>query len=527
MFFWPFSKKTKREIVVNAEMLETRVAMIDNGRLDEYQVEHSTKERMVGSIIKGRIQNLEHDLQAAFVDIGMKKNAFLHYWDMSPDDSLYDEYDDSTVKRHKTSKRSRYTNADIERRFPVGSEIVVQVTKGPIGTKGPRVTSNLSIPGRFLVLMPGSSLIGVSRKISNDEERVRLKKILTKLPIPNDCGVIVRTVSEGVWKWNVGADLDNLVTSWRDIQNMVRENPAPSLIYQEPDLIERVVRDWLSEDIDKLVIDSREKYERIRSIAAKISLREKSKITLYEGDIPIFEHYGIEKQIDEISSRKVNLKTGGYLVFDETEALIAIDVNTGRHKGKGNQENAILDVNTDAVEEVARQLRLRNIGGLVIIDLVDMKSRKHQQAVYRTMKAALKRDKAKTNVLPISELGIMEMTRQRYEESLRASLYVDCPYCTGRGKVISPLGMSVDIQRQISAVMRKSQRMKEGYLDLQIIVHPNVLERLRKEDEEFLIDIESRFDGKLSFKSNPSKHVEFFSIVNAVTGDVLYSSQEA
>jgi len=232
----------------------------------------------------------------------------------------------------------------------------------------------------------------------------------------------------------------------------------------------------------------------------------------------------VEAQIEEAFRRKVNLKSGGYIVFDETEALIAIDVNTGRHKGKGAQEDAILEVNTEAVDEVARQLRLRNVGGLVVIDLIDMRLRKHQQSVYRAMREALKRDRARTNVLQISDLGIMEMTRQRTEESIFSSMYTDCPYCRARGYVKSPLGMSVEIQRQVSSIMQR--RRKEEGLQLQIIVHPTVLDRLRREDEKFLLDIEGKSNGTLSFKSDPAKHMELFLIMNAVTGQVLYSSME-
>jgi ribonuclease G len=278
----------------------------------------------------------------------------------------------------------------------------------------------------------------------------------------------------------------------------------------------------MTEDIDRIVVDSKSEYERIREVAARISRRAKSQIQLYEGDLPVFEHYKVEHHIEEVFSRRVGLKSGGHLVFDETEAMIAIDVNTGRHKGKGSQEEAILEVNTEAVNEVARQLRLRNIGGIIVIDLIDMKSRKHQQYVLRAMKAALKSDKARTNVLPISELGIMEMTRQRTEESISSATHIDCPYCHGRGSVKSPLGMSVEIQRQIAATMRKLHKA-ERPSNLQIVVHPTVLERLRNTDEQFLIDMEKKFEGKLTFKSDPSKHVEFFAVHNADTGDLLFT----
>lgn len=527
----------KREIIINAESLETRVAVLEDGRLEELEVEHPTEERIVGSIFKGKIQNLEHDLQAAFVDIGMKKNAFLHYWDMVPDDAsrLEEAEVESSPRRGGRrgrggsggrggggGRRKRISNEEVEKCFPPGSEIVVQVTKGAIGTKGPRVTASLSIPGRYLVLMPGSKLKGVSRKISDGTERDRLKKIVDRLKWPAGAGLIVRTAGSGARKRSFVRDLRGLLAVCDELNRAIREETAPCCVYEEPGLKERIVRDWVTEEVDRIVIDTREDYEDIRKVAGSVSRRARSRVQCYEGHLPVFDHYGIERQIEEAFRRKVNLKCGGCIVFDETEALIAVDVNTGRHKGSGSQEDAILEVNTEAVEEVARQLRLRNIGGLVVIDLIDMKSRRHQSSVLRAMKSSLKRDRARTNVLPISELGIMEMTRQRVEESLLSSMYADCPYCRGRGNVRSPLSMSVDIQRQIAAVIRKDRQNKTSH-NLQIIVHPTVLDRLRREDEQFLIELESGFDGKLSFRSDRTKHVEFFAIQDADSGKVMYS----
>jgi ribonuclease G len=251
MFEWLRRDRTKREIIINCESLEIRVAVLENGRLEEFQVEHPTEERMVGGIYKGKIQNLEHDLQAAFVDIGTKKNAFLHYWDMTPDDEMWSEIDDGD-RRHRPSRRKRFSNEEIEKRFPPGSEIVVQVTKGPIGTKGPRVTASLSIPGRYLVMMPGSKLKGVSRKIADDKERQRLKKILARMEPPESAGLIVRTAGSGAGKGSFFDDLRGLTETWQELQRVMVEKPAPCCLYQEPDLVERVVRDWLTEDVTAL-----------------------------------------------------------------------------------------------------------------------------------------------------------------------------------------------------------------------------------------------------------------------------------
>ncbi|MFC1497095.1 ribonuclease E/G [Verrucomicrobiota bacterium] len=516
--------RIKREIIINCEKLETRVAILEEGKLEEFQVEHPMKERIVGSVFKGKIQNLENDLQAAFIDIGLSRNAFLHYWDIVPNGAAMFDFEE-TGRRSRASRKERFTNAKIAKRFPVGSEIIVQVTKGPIGTKGPRVTASLSMPGRYLVLMPGAKFKGVSRKIEDRKERQRLKKILMRMPLPEKAGLVVRTAAIGARKTSFVRDLRALTATWKELQEAIDSQSAPSCVYQELDLVERVVRDWLTEDVDRIVVDSKEKFEKLRDIASKISRSARSKIHYYDGELPVFDHYDVEHQLEEAFRRKVKLKSGGYIVFDETEALIAVDVNTGRHKGRGSQEEAILHVNTEAVEEVARQLKLRNIGGLVVLDLIDMRLRKHQNAVYRAMKAALKRDRARANVLPISGLGIMEMTRQRVEESILSSMYIDCTYCHGRGNVKSPLSMSVEIQRQISAVIRKHRGSRKP-MNLQVVIHPTVLDRLRNEDEAILIELESKFDGHLGFKSDPAGHVERFVISDADTGKVLYLSTD-
>jgi ribonuclease G len=525
MLAWLKKKGSKIEIIINSESLETRVAVLEGGKVEEFLVEHPTEDRIVGSIFKGRIQNLEHDLQAAFVDIGMKKNAFLHYWDMIPDEDALKEMTNSSNKRRRTPRRKRYTNEEIEKRFAPGADIVVQVTKGAIGNKGPRVSANLSIPGRHLVMMPGSKLKGVSKKIHDSKERERLKKIVAQLQIPAKVGVIVRTAGSGARKKSFMADLRGLIAIWEELKEAIATKKGPCCIYEEPGLVERIVRDWLTEDVDKIIVDSEDQYNIIRNIASRISRRARSRIQLYKGDLPIFAHYGVDKQVEAAFRRRVMLPSGGHIVIDETEALIAIDVNSGRHKGSGSQEQAILEVNSQAIEEVARQLRLRNIGGLVVIDLIDMRMRKHQNTIYRAMKAALKRDRARVNVLQISELGLMEMTRQRVEESILSSMVVDCPYCHGRGTVKSPLSMSVDIQRQIAALMRR--RTSNGKsLNLEVVIHPTVLSRMQKEDEKFLIDLESTFEGHLTLKSDPNKHMEYFLIKDAETGDALYSITE-
>ena len=513
-------KADKKEIVINEEGLETRVAVMEEGRLEGFYVERESEDRIVGSIFKGKIQNVEDSLQAAFVDIGMKKNAFIHYWDMIPEDAARLEAEEG-VSRARGGRKKKYAAGEMAKLFPVGSEIVVQVTKGAIGTKGPRVTANLSIPGRYLVMMPGSRLKGVSKKIDDAKERDRLKKVLSRLPAPEDLGLIVRTAGAGARATSFVRDTRTLVQTWAEIDQGIKELPAPCRLYKEPDLVERVVRDSLTEDIDRIVIDDKDQYNHIKELVAKLSRRARNKIKLYDGRAPIFEHFDVERQLESAFQRKVWLKSGGYLIFDETEALVAIDVNTGRHKGGKTQEEAIVEVNIEAAEEVARQLRLRNIGGLVVIDFIDMKSRRHQNTVYRTLKEAVRSDKARTNVLPVSELGLIEMTRQRAEESIRSATFSDCPYCKGRGKVKSALSMSVEIQRRLGQVMRSHK--KGDPINLRITINPSVLERLRSEDEDMLVDLEHKFSAQFAFVSDHNMHVEHYRIVHADSGEELYN----
>ena len=524
LFGWLRRSKTRREIIINVEKLETRVAVIENGRLEEFMVEHPEAERLVGSVFKGRVQNLENDLQAAFVDIGLKKNAFLHYWDMTPDSDAALDEDGENPNR----KASRPSDAEIAKRFPPGSEIIVQVTKGPISTKGPRVVANLSIPGRYLVMMPGAKdshgqpLRGVSKKIGDAKERQRLKAILDKLPLPENVGLVVRTVGQGATARAFARDLRNLLSVWNEMQGNIKNLRTPCCIFQEPDLCERVVRDWLTEDIDAIVIDDQTSYDNMREVTSRISRRARNKIRRYDGDANIFEHYGLDKMLSEAFARQVPLKSGGYLVIDETEALIAVDVNTGHYKGAGSQEEAILEVNLEAVDEVARQLRLRNSGGLVILDLIDMTSRKHQKQVYRALKEALKRDRARTNVLEISELGLLEMSRQRQDRSILSKMTSTCPCCNGRGVIKSPLAVSIEIQRKLVSLLKKAEAEKRPFMP-KIVIAPQVMQRLRTEDAEILTQLQKTYNTRLTFVSELHRSPEAFSILDANTTQVLYS----
>jgi|UniRef100_UPI0040499957 ribonuclease G len=515
-------KGSYRELIINAEPLEKRVALLVDGKLEKFEIERDSDSRMVGGIYKGRIKNLDPGLKAAFVDIGYTKNAFLHYWDMLPaaaDSSV--EVVRVNKRKNDTSRRADPTIKDIPKMYPPGSEIVIQVTKGPIGTKGPRTTTNLSFPGRYLILMPFSDGCGISRKIEDPTERKRLKQMLNELTIPEGMGVIVRTAGEGKKTRYFIRDLHILLKKWEEITQKMQTERSPACLYQEPDLVERTVRDFLTEEVDRVLIDDKAGHERTQNLVSLISKRSAAKIAYYDDTIPIFERFNIERQIEQTFQRRVSLPSGGEIIIDETEALISVDVNTGSHKNRGGDEkNTIYAVNLEAAVEVSRQIRLRNLGGLVIIDFIDMKERRHRNAIYDKMVEEMSQDKAKNHILPISTLGIMQMTRQRQQESLSSNLYTDCPYCRGRGIVKSATTMSVELQRKLSSVIRRlTAKHGKGDYSLRVLVHPSILERLRSEDADLLVRMESLYGVKLAFRADLNYHVENYKIINATTGE--------
>ena len=515
-------KTSFRELIINAEPLEKRVALLVDGVLEKFEIERDSDDRMVGGIYKGRIKNLDPGLKAAFVDIGYTKNAFLHYWDMLPaaaDSSV--EVVRVNKKKNAPARTAEPTVKDIPGLYPPGTDIVIQVTKGPIGTKGPRTTTNLSLPGRYLILTPFSDGCGISRKIEDPQERKRLKTLINELTIPEGMGVIVRTAGEGKKSRYFVRDLHLLLKTWAGVQAKLQSDRSPACLYQEPDIVERTVRDFLTEEIDRVLIDEPTVHIQTQKLVAQISKRSAAKIAVYKDSIPIFERFNIERQIEQTFQRKVPLPSGGEIIIDETEALIAVDVNTGSHRNRGGDEkNVIYAVNLEAATEIARQIRLRNLGGLIIMDFIDMKERRHRNAVYERMVELMATDKAKNHILPISQLGIMQMTRQRQQESLSSNLYTSCPYCRGRGMVKSATTMSVELQRKLSSVVRRLQLRNDGKeYSLRVLVHPSILERLRSEDADLLVRMEKLFSVKLSFRADPNYHVENFKIINALTGE--------
>jgi len=515
-------KSSGLQIIVSCEKLEKRVALLENGHLEEYSSERDSERNIVGAVFKGKVRNIEPGIKAMFVDIGFEKNAFLQFWDAIP--AALDSGIEAVSRKGSTGKKkkpARISHKEVPKIYPVGSEILIQVKKGPIGNKGPRVTTDISLAGRYLVLMPFNDQCGISRKIDDPKERERLRKILRELEIPEGMGVIMRTAGQGQRARYFVRDLSLLLEQWAEMKQGMEEKPAPACLLTEPDLVDRTVRDFLTDDIDAIVVDDEKSAERMQYLVGQISKRARNRVQLYSGAEPVFECFGVQKQIDAAFLRQVWLPCGGYIVIDETEALIAVDVNTGRNRGSKEMDKTILQTNLEAADEICRQLRLRNVGGIIIGDFIDMKSRKDQNAVYQRVKERLKRDKARTHVLPISHLGLMEMTRQRAQESLSSTMYMACPYCNGRGTVKSPMTLSVELQRALHSTMRKHQ---DSVHEIKVVVHPELLHRLRDEDEELLIDIERRYAGRLSFRSDPTFHHEKFVVSNAITGKELFSS---
>ena len=547
--------QNKKQVILNCEQMETRFALVNCGQLEEYQIERNkTDEVQAGSIIIGKIVNLEPSLQAAFIDIGGEKNAFLHYWDMLPasyemekvqrNKELKIEDDKKQKKGKETTSfsdkvrsllksknnnnnqiRTKITNRrkkkisikDIPEMFPPGTEILVQVVKAPIGTKGARVTTNISLPGRYLVLLPYSEHIGMSSKIENKTERQRLKKIISEFDIPEGMGLICRTVSEGRKKVFLKRDLDILLDYWHNVELKLNEHNVPCVVYEAPTIIEKTIRDVMTEDIDEIIVDDVKSYKFLsENIKKYVGKSRQQQVLLYNRTKPIFQHYNIKDQILGIYRRKVKLPSGGYLCFDETEALVAIDVNSGTNRQHKNQQNTILTTNLEAAHEIARQLRLRNVGGLVIIDFIDMRAGKDRETVNKAMRRLLSKDRAKSKILPISKLGLMEMTRQREHESIREIVFSPCPYCNGSGKVMSTYSMSVEIQRYLQTVMKKIRNKKQNTA-LRVILHPAVLTRLKNEDASLIEKLEKEYGSNLTFRADESLHHDAFEIIDPET----------
>ncbi len=549
-----------KELVVNAAAHETRVAVLENGTIVELFIERGDESNITGNIYKGRVQRVLPGMQAAFIDIGLNQAAFLYVDDIldnpcddiarifeqeaeiDSDESESDNLDsddldsdiddkprnivgDKNKVRQATDSQSWKQQAGcppynwksctseecpIEDLITEGQEILVQVAKSPIGSKGPRVTTHISLPGRFMVLMPTVEHIGISKRIDDDRERARLKELLLSIRKDN-FGYIFRTAAQGIQESRLSREIAFLTKTWEDIQKRSRTASAPSLVYRDLTVTFRAVRDLLTDEADRLIIDSKEGYENVVHFLEKLMPDLRVSVELYTGTEPIFDAYNIEGDIARALKKKVWLKSGGYIIIEQTEALVAIDVNTGRYVGKHNFEETIVKTNLEAVKEIAYQIRLRNIGGIIIIDFIDMKKNHHKEKVMSHLIEALKKDKSQTNVLPLSELGLVQMTRKRVRKNLTRTLCESCFYCGGDGMLLSGKSICHKIYRDL--LSEATDIMGNRFT---VKVHPEIAQLLHGEEKHLITSLEAKFGMPIAIYPEPQYHIEEYHIFESL-----------
>ncbi len=505
------------ELIINARPYETRVALVENNAVVELHIERDTGQELMGNIYRGRVARVLPGMQAAFVDIGLGRTAFLYVTDVYKD---FSDLEQMMLENSQAGEESLLTDSgpaaveklpetslQIEDLLHEGQNIMVQVGKEPLGNKGARLTCHVSLPGRHLVLMPTVNHIGVSRRIEDKEERERLKGIVRKLR-PGPLGFIVRTVAEDGTEDKLAAEMDFLLKLWGNIQGKMEKGTNPGLLYKDLSISLRAVRDLFTREVDRLIIDSEEEYEAVMEFIDTFAPKLRYSVELYEGSDPIFDAFGVEIEISRALGNKIWLKSGGYIVIEMTEALTAIDVNTGSYVGKRNLEETIVKTNLEAVKEIAYQLRLRNIGGLIVIDFIDMEKSANRQRVFLALKDALTKDKAKTNVLPMSDLGLIEMTRKRTRASLNRLLTDTCFYCDGRGALKSPSTICYEIFRDLE---RECGTPEEGG-DVHILVNPEIEKALKEEEQKSIIDLEKRINRRIVIIGKEAFHTEQYEV---------------
>jgi ribonuclease E len=484
------------KIIVNMTAPEeTRVALIENGRLKAFDIETEAHTQTAGNIYKGKLQNIEHSLQAAFVDIGLKKNAYL------PINEIHPEY-------HGYARDKKRITDFLQK----GQEILVQIIKEETVIKGAFVSTYISLPGRFFVLMPGSSQNGVSRKIEDEKERKRLKEILKSCKVPDGVGIIARTACQGVAKTALLKDLRYLIRLWNTLKKKIAAAPAPSLVFKDSDIAIRFIRDHLTTDVKEIIVDTPEGRDKVKAFLRIIAPRQVAAIKLHTGDKPIFDKFGLESQITEVFQRKVNLPSGGHIVIEPTEALVSIDVNSGKNISEKDIENTALVTNLEAAEEIARQLGLRDLGGIIVIDFIDMRNRANRKKLEKVMREHLKNDKARTEIAMISKFGLMQMVRQKLKAPIRTGSHTECPCCRGRGVIKSVETLSVSYIRQILGRLAGGRKKKLG--EIQLHVPPLVASYLGNRKRLELCRIEEDYDISINIITDPDKapeehHFEF------------------
>ncbi len=490
-----------KEIYINADNQEKRLVVIDNKKIEEFYVEGHNSLNLVGNIYKGKVESVLPGIDAAFVNIGLEKNGFLYVSDVEKDASDFDRLldEEAGVYQEKEEGKKRSISAVLKK----GDEVLAQIVKEPISTKGARLTTHISIPGRFLVLMPFDNRIGLSKRIEDSKERDRIRKIIESLKLPQDIGFIVRTAAIGAGQKDFFRETRYLTRLWQHIKHKAKKVKPPELIHQEHDLVLRAARDMFTDEVVKFEVDSKNDFRRISKFLAISSPHLRARLKFYRDKVPLFEKHDIERHVEKIYSRIVHLKGGGYLVFDETESLVAIDVNSGKSVGHRNLEETAFRTNLEAAGEIPRQLKLRDIGGIIIIDFIDMEFSGHRKSVFKALEAALENDKAKTKILNISSIGLVEMTRQRARRSIEGKSYQKCPYCSGRGTVKSAATVAADLTRQLARVLSQT-RVREVFVSL----HPSVASYILMPDKNMVKPLEKRFRKRIRIIEDPNQHTE-------------------
>ncbi|MFT6397170.1 MAG: ribonuclease G [Bradymonadia bacterium] len=496
-------------IVINAATQETRVAVLQGGVIRDFFLERRNDQSVVGNIYKGRVLRVLPGMQAAFVDIGLEKAGFLYVNDVFNEHSEVEMPEEESAGKGKASgRRKKREIPPIEEQLKQGQEVIVQIVKEPIGTKGARITCHISMPGRHLVFMPTVEHLGISRQIASDRERKRLRNVANEMR-PKGGGFIVRTAAEGVPSELLRRDMRILIEQWNDIVAKAKGKKPPKLLFDDLDVVLKSTRDVATEDIDSLIVDTRAEYDRIMDFVERVMPQFASRVKLYVGSEPIFDAYGIEAELKGALSRRANLPNGGYLIIEKTEALTSIDVNTGKFVGDGNDlEQTIFQTNMEAAIEVAYQLKLRSIGGLIIIDFIDMEESKNRSAVEKQFQEALEGDRGRVKFGRISEFGIMEMTRKRTGERLSEALSNECKNCGGTGTVSSPETVVYEVLRDLR---RKLDHIEEH--DVRVAVNGEVANILKGDEAAAMRDLELRFNKKLIIKSDRGRRVERYDIV--------------
>jgi ribonuclease G len=506
-----------QEILLNIEHKEIRCAFLKNGSLQNIIIERKNNYQLTGNIYRGKVKNILHNIQSAFIDINEKESGFIHISDILENTQKFQEMFDLDFKEKKIKDPS--TETDIAKILKPDQPVLVQVVKEPIGSKGARLTSNISIAGRYLVLLPNTPHRGVSRKIEDHDGRDRLKTLIKSFEMPKDMGLICRTASVHASENQLIQEATDLLDTWKIIMKKFEKSTKPTILHEESDLIQKALITAIDKHYNRILIDDYPTFQRCKTLYTKYRSNHDLKIEWYGDKTPMYERFGVEREIEKALKRKIWLPSGGYLFFDKTEAMLTIDVNSGRSKDQKkstNLEESLVRINMEAAEEIARQLRIRNIGGLIICDFIDMRSQKNQRRVLEKLKEAMKEDSAKCTTLGMSEFGLVEMTRQRHRESLAQIMFTSCPYCSGHGAIKTHESIVIEIERTLKKLIKQQQQFA-----LKLVSHPNLNNFLEIQAKNHLKTLAEKWNADLKFNSNDTLHINEFQFYSTTNGKQL------